>query len=137
MLLAFGLLFFVYQIYALDFFLCSVAVIIGCLCASVINNAGFGGMNVLVNCMAVLVTLAVSFVCAALVYKFTKERKITVLGKVLKRPSRMNHLAVYVGCLAAVLTVFAALIFGHLLYCIAAACAVYFVIAIIYTVKLI
>lgn len=137
MLLAFGLLFFVYQIYAIDFFLCSVAVIVGCLSASVINNAGFSGMNVLVNCVAVLVTAGVAFVCATLTYKLTKEHKVTLCGRVFKRPARMNPLAVYAGCLAAVLAVLAVLLIGHLLYCIAAVCAVYFVIAIIYTVKLI
>ena len=135
-LLSFGLLFFVYQIYAVDFFLCSVAVITGCLSASVINSAGFHGMNVPVNCIAVVLTLIASVGCAFAVYRLDKNGKFELFGKRLKKPAHMVPAAVYAGCAAAALAVFAALLFGHLLYCIAAVCVVYFIIAIIYTVKL-
>lgn len=135
-LLAFGLLFFVYQIYAVDFFLCSVAVIVGCLSASVINAAGFRGMNVLVNCIAVALTLIASVGGAWLVYQMDKNGKVQLFGKLLKKPANMIPAAVYAGCAVSVLAVLGVLLFGHLLYCVAAVCVVYFIIAIIYTVKL-
>lgn len=136
-LLAFALLFFVYEIYSVDFFLCSTAVIVGCLCASVINNAGFHGMNFAVNCIAVALTVIVAFACAAIANRLHKNGKIILLGKRVRKPANMNPIAVYVGCAAAVIVVVGTLLFGHLLYWAAAVCIVYFVFAIIYTVKLI
>ena len=135
-LFAFALLFFVYQIYPIDFFLCSVAVVVGCISASMINSAGFNGVNVLVNCFAVACTLAAAFGGSALVTLLAKHGKVTLCGVRLKKPRNMNALLVYIGCAAAVLAVFGVLVFGHLLYWAAAAIAVYFAIAIIYTVKL-
>lgn len=135
-LLAFALLFFVYEIYAADFFLCSVAVITGCLSASVINSAGFNGMNVPVNCIAVALTLIATVGCAWVVYQLDKKGKLELFGKRLKKPMHMVPAAVYAGCAVSLLAVVGVLLFGHLLYCIAAVCVVYFIIAIIYTVKL-
>ena len=118
-LFAFALLFFVYQIYPIDFFLCSVAVVVGCISA-----------------FAVACTLAAAFGGSALVALLAKHGKVTLCGVRLKKPRNMNALLVYIGCAAAVLAVFGVLVFGHLLYWAAAAIAVYFAIAIIYTVKL-
>lgn len=135
-LLALGLLFFVYQIYAVDFFLCSVAVITGCLSASVINSAGFRGMNVPANCVAVALTLIAAVGCAWLTYQLEKNGKVQLFGKQIKKPAHMIPAAVYAGCAVALLAVLGVLLFGHLLYCVAVVCVVYFIIAIIYTVKL-
>ena len=135
-LLSFALLFFVYQIYAVDFFLCTVAVVTGCLSASVVNSAGFNGMNVPVNCIAIALTLIASAGCAWLVYQMEKNGKAEIFGKCLKKPVHMVPAAVYAGCAVSLLAVLGVLIFGHLLYCVAAVCVVYFIIAIIYTVKL-
>lgn len=134
--LAFALLFFVYEIYSMDFFLCSVSVIVSCLAASMINNAGFNGMNVLVNCVAVALSVLTAFACAALTWKLVTKKKVVLFGKVLKKTARMNPTAVYVCSAASALAVLAVLLFGYLLYCIAAVCVVYFITAIIYTVKL-
>lgn len=136
-LFAFALLFFVYEIYAVDFFLCSVAMVVGCLSASVINSAGFNGMNVLVNCIAVALTLVASVGGAALVYLLHKHGKVMLCGTRLKKPRNMNLPAVFAGCAVSLVAVFGVLLFGHLLYWAAAVCVVYFIIAIIYTVKLI
>ncbi|MBQ4556327.1 MAG: hypothetical protein IJA60_01600 [Clostridia bacterium] len=135
-LIAFALLFFVYEIYAADFFLCSVAMIVSCIAAMVVNNAGFAGYNILANCIAVVVALAVSAVCAVAIYIMNRDGKLKVWGKVIRKPQGGSHILVYVGIAVAFVAVIATLILGYLLYCMAAACAVYAVIAIIYTVKL-
>ena len=135
-LLAFALLFFVYEIYAVDFFLCSLSVVVGCLCASVINSSGFRGMNAVANSIAVALTVLVAAACAAVAYQLAKKGKVQIFGKRLKKPAHMMPAAVYVGCAVAVLAVIGTLLFGNLFYFAAAVCVVYFIVAIIYTVKL-
>lgn len=136
-LIAFAVLFFVYEIYAADFFLCSVAVFVCCIAASVINSAGFRGYNILANCVAVAIAVLVSAVCAGIVYKLDKDGKVKLLVKTVRKPFGMKPALIYAGISVSLLSVVATLIFGYLLYFIAAVCVVYFIIAIIYTVKLI
>lgn len=135
-LLAITLLFFVYQIYAVDFFLCSVAVVTGCLAASVVSSAGFGTWKVLVTILAVLLSAAASAACMYIVARLDREGKIVLCGKKLKRPMRMVPAAVYTASAVAFAGVLVSLCFGYLLYCIAAIAVVYLIVAIIYTVKL-
>ncbi len=135
-LIAFAVLFFVYEIYTVDFFVCSVAVVVSCIAASVINSAGFRGYNTLVNFIAAAISLLACAACSTVVYKLGKDRRIKFFGKTIKAPHGMKSALIYACIAVALLSVIGTLVFGHLLYFVAAACVIYFVTAIIYTVKL-
>ena len=126
-----------YEIYPADFFLCSASVFVSCIAASVINSAGFRGYNILANCVAVAIAVLVSAVCIGIVYTLDKKGKVKLLRKTIRKPFGMKPALIYVSVAVALLAVLTTLVFGYLLYCIAVACVVYFIIAIIYTVKLI
>ena len=135
-LLAFCMLFFVYQIYAVDFYLCSVAAVVGCLAASVVSSAGFGAWKILVSIAAVLLSALASAACVYVVARLEKERKFELFGQKIVRPIHTVPAATYAVAAVSFAAVLAALCFGYLLYCIAAIAVVYVVVAILYTVKL-
>ncbi len=136
-MLAFALLFFVYQIFSVDFFACSLSAVVACISAALINGAGVTvGMKPFVAVLAVLASALASAGGGYFVYKLYSQKRITVLGRRYRRPQRCVPAAVYTVMGVSFVTVLASLIFGYLLYCIAAIAIVYVVAAIIYTVKL-
>ncbi len=136
-LLGFALLFFVYEIFSLDFFACSVAAVVACIAAALINSAGVTApMAPVVYTLCVLASALASFGGAYFVYRLFTDKRITVFGKKIKKPLHCVPAAVYTVFAVSFATVIASLIFGYLLYCIALIAVVYFVAAIIYTVKL-
>lgn len=137
-LLAYALLFFVYEIFSIDFFACSVAAVTSCVAAALATSAGVpAGMVVIVNIIAVLVSAAACFGGIYFVTRLVKDRRLEIFGRKFRKPQ--NCVPAAVNSVMAVS--FAALIFsivsGYLLYAIAAVAVVYIVAAIIYTVKLI
>ena len=106
--LAAALLFFVYEIYAVDFFLFSVVTVVGAIAASLVGSAAFRGQETLVTVAALAAVL--------------------IAG--------MKALNAYIGCGAALLAVLGVICFGHALWFIAALAVVYLIFGIIYTVKL-
>lgn len=135
-LLAFALLFFVYQIYAVDFFLCSVSVVVGCIAAAVVGSAGFANLYLLAAIPAVFAAIVAAAACIYVTFTLDRYGKMVILGKKIRRPIRMVPTAIYVAAAAALLGVLVSALVGYLLYCIAAVIAVYLVVAIIYTVRL-
>jgi len=136
-LLAFALLFFVYQIFSIDFFACSVAAVTSCVAAALATSAGVpSGFTVLVNIVAVLAGAAACFGGIYFVNRLVKYRRLEICGRKFRKPQ--NCVPAAVNSVMAVS--FAALIFavatGYLLYAIAVIAVVYIVAAIIYTVKL-
>lgn len=134
-LLALTLLFFVYQVYGVDFYLCSVAVVACCL-AAVTAHSDFGAWQIPAVVFAVLIAAAAAFLAIYVTVRLARDGKLTLLGRKLRRPMRTVPAAVCVATAVAVLGLAAALLVGHLLYCIAVIAVVYLVVAIIYTVKL-
>ncbi len=135
-LLALTLLFFVYQVYGVDFYLASVAVVACCLAATVLRGADFGMWQIPVSILAVLIALAASAFAIYVTSALFARGKLTVGGKKLKRPTHMVPTAIYATVAVSVVALAAAALIGHLLYCIAVAAVVYLIVAIIYTVKL-
>lgn len=132
--IALSVLFFVYHIYPVDFFISSVAIISGCIAATVMNNHGVTLFKDLVILALYGVIIAI---CIAAFAKLAKDGRIKFGKKTVKRPHGMIDAAVAVSVAASLLAVLGALVLGgYLMYFIATACIVYFVIAIIYTVKL-
>ena len=132
--IALAVLFFVYQIYPVDFFISSVAVISGCIAATVMNNHGVTLFKDLVILAVYGVIIAI---CIGAFVKLVKDGKIRFGKKTVKRPHGMINAAVIVSFAVSLLAVLGALVLGgYLMYFVASACVVYFVIAIIYTVKL-
>lgn len=135
-LIAFAVVFFVYEIYAFDFFLCTLSTVVGCVSAAAVS-AGFGEMyKSAVNITAIAISAVVSVLCFVLVYRLNANGKLKFGKSVVKKPSGGTHPLIYVGIVASLLVAAFAVFFGHLLYCIAAVCVIYFINAIIYTVKL-
>lgn len=130
-LIAFSVVFFVYEIYPVDFFICTASVFSGCITAILL-----GRISVFVDVIAVMFHFAVVAACLFVTAKLVKKGSIKIGRKKIKKPYGMIPLAVY-GCIAiSLIALLGTLFFGHLLYFAAAACVVYFVVAIIYTVKL-
>ena len=111
--LAAALLFFVYEIYAVDFFLFSVVTVAAL--------------------AAVLFAIAV---VSRIGGKLEKNGTAPFVGKKIVAPAGMRALNAYIGCGAALLAVLGVVCFGHALWFIAALAVVYLVFGIIYTVKL-
>ncbi len=132
-LIAFAVLFFVYEIYPVDFFICTAAVFSGCITAAVVNSPSF---TLIKDIAALLVYAAIMALCIAATYSLTKNGKIKLGKKKIKKPQGMLPLAVYACAAVSLLAALGVLFFGYLLYFVAAACVVYFIVAIIYTVKL-
>ena len=116
--LATALLFFVYEIYAVDFFLFSVVTVVGAIAASLAT---------------VLIAIAV---VSRIAGKLEKNGTAPFVGKKIIAPAGMRALNAYIGCGAALLAVLGVVCFGHALWFIAALAVVYLVFGIIYTVKL-
>lgn len=133
-LIALAVLFFVYEIYPIDFFICTAAVFAGCITAVAVNSHAF---TLVKDCIAVVIYAAIVAACLYTAVCLVKNGKVKLGKKVVKKPRGMLPAAVVVSIAASVLGVLGVLLFGgYLMYFIAAACVVYFVIAIIYTVKL-
>ncbi len=133
--IALAVLFFVYQIYPVDFFICSVSVISGCIAATVMNNHGATLFKDLVVFAIYGVVMAL---CIGAFAKLFTNGKIKVGKNTVKKPHGMMNAAVIISFVVSLMAVLGVIALGgYLMYLIAAACAVYFVIAIIYTVKLI
>ena len=133
-LIALSVLFFVYEIYPVDFFISSVAVISGCLAATVATAQNATAFK---KAVVLIVYAFVMAVCVCAFAKLFKNGKLKIGTRTVKKPHGMLTAAVCI-CLAVSLVCFigALLLSGYFLYCMAAACIVYFIIAIIYTVKL-
>lgn len=137
-LIAFALLFFVYQIYSADFFVTSVAAVAGAVASAIIHGAlsgSFANKGVFVASAAAAFAAVVLAFAAWFVFTLQKAGKVAFLGTSVKKTSRMVPAALYAVLAVAVLAV-AASFFVSLLYCVAAVAVAYLVVAIIYTVKL-
>lgn len=134
--LAAALLFFVYEIYAVDFFLFSVVTVVGAIAASLVGSAAFRGRETLVTVAALAAVLiaiaAVSYIAGSL----EKNGTAPFVGRKIIAPAGMKALNAYIGCGAALLAVLGVICFGHALWFIAALAVVYLIFGIIYTVKL-
>ena len=132
-LIAFAIIFFVYEIYPVDFFISTVAVFGGCIAAAIIDRPT---VTLAKDCIILVLFLALLVVCAMAAYTLISKGKIKLGKKTVKRPRGMLPAAVFT-CLAVALAVVLSVLFvGYLLYFVVAACIVYFIFAIIYTVKL-
>ncbi|MBQ8836882.1 MAG: hypothetical protein IJ002_05185 [Clostridia bacterium] len=133
-LIAFAVIFFVYEIYPVDFFFSTALIFAGCITAAAVNSHAF----TLVKDIIAVVVFAV--VAAAIVYAtvcLVKNGKLKLGKKVIKKPYGMLPAAVIASAVAAAVSVLGVLFLGgYLMYFIAVAGIVYFVLAIIYTVKL-
>lgn len=135
-LLAASLLFFVYEIYAVDFFLYTVVSVVGGMAASLVGAAAFRGHELLVSALALAATLVAVAVVSYLAGCLEKNGTAPWVGGKLIAPAGMKALNAYIGCGVALLAVLGAVCFGHVLWFAAALAAVYLVFAIVYTVKL-
>lgn len=136
-LIAFAVIFFVYEIYAFDFFLCTASMVVSCVCAAAVNYAGFGAnARLFVTIAAIAVAVALCAVCETIVYKLNANGKLRIGKEVVKKPAGGTHPLVYVSIAAAALATVAIAFLGFTLYFIGAVCAIYFIVAIIYTIKL-
>lgn len=137
-LLAFTVLFFIFEIYSIDFFAASVSAVASCLMAAIATSAGVAPtMRVIAY---VVCSLVLALICgggAYFVYRLYTERRIEICGRKFRKPQHVSPAAVYAVFAVSVLAFAASLVFGYLLYCIAAVAVVFFVAALIYTVKLI
>ena len=69
-------------------------------------------------------------------FRLRRDKKLKIGGhKILLAPDA-RPAVVYAGSAAALLAVLGAVLFGHILYFAAALCAIYLLVAIFYTVKL-
>lgn len=132
-LIAFAVMFFVYEIYPVDFFISTAAVFSGCIAAAIIDRPT---ITLIKDCFILVVFLALIAVCTVAAYTLLRKGKIKIGKKTVKRPRGMLPVAVFICIAAALVAVLGVLFFGYLLYFVAAACIVYFIFAIIYTVKL-
>ena len=130
-LIAFSVVFFVYEIYPVDFFICTASVVFGCIAAAMI-----GRISIFVDIIFVLAHLLVVAACALVTVKLTKNGSVKIGRKKIKKPYGMIPLAICASVAVSLVALLGVLFFGHLLYFAAVACAVYFIVAIIYTVKL-
>ena len=136
-LLGFALLFFVYEIFSVDFFASSVAAVVACIAATIINSSGVSlAAAPFVKVLCVLASAVCSIGGAYFVYRLVTDKRINIFGRKIRKPLHCVPAAVYTVFAVSLATVIASLIFGYLLYCIAVIAVVYFVATIIYTVKL-
>lgn len=134
--LAAALLFFVYEIYAVDFFLFSVVTVVGAIAASLVGSSAFRGHEMLVTVAALAAVLIAIAVVSYIAGNLEKNGTAPFVGKRIIAPAGMRALNAYIGCGAALLAVLGVVCFGHALWFIAALAVVYLVFGIIYTVKL-
>ena len=97
------------------------------------DNANFG---VFKDILVFAVFAFIISICAFVALKLAKDGKVKIFKKKIKKPHGMLAAAMAVCIAASVLTVLGVLFFGYLLYFAAAAAVVYFIVAIIYTVRL-
>ena len=137
-MLALALLFFVYEIFSVDFFACSIAAVVSCIAAALINSAGVAGTFAVIAVKA-LAVIASAVACGGGIYlvnKLVKFRKIELFGKKIVRPVAMVPAAVITVMAVSFAAVIFSLVFGYLLYAVAAIAVCYIAAAIVYTVKL-
>ena len=137
-LIAFALLFFVYQIFSADFFMTSVAAVASAVAAAIIHGAlagSFADKGVFMASAAAAFAAVIIAFAAWFVFGLQKVGSMNLLGVTVKKSSRMVPLALYAVLAVSVAAVVASF-FVSLLYCIAAVAVAYLVVAIIYTVKL-
>lgn len=135
-LLAATLLFFVYEIYAVDFFLFTVVTVVGALAASLVNSPAFRGHELLVTVLSLAAVLLAIGVVSYIAGSLEKNGTAPFVGKHIVAPAGMRALNAYIGCGAALLAVLGVICFGHALYFIVALAVIYLIFGIIYTVKL-
>lgn len=138
-LIAVALLFFVYQIYSVDFFLCSTAAVAGAVSAAVIRGAmtgSFGSSKIFVAAAAATFAAAMLIFAFGLILRLDREGKIKLGGETLKKPAHMLPVALYAVLAVSLVAVVASFFVPGLLYCIAAIAVAYLIVAIIYTVKM-
>ena len=137
-LLAFALLFFVYEVYSIDFFACSVSAVVASISAALVTSAGVApSMRILTDVLVTVVCAAVTLGGAYFVNRLYTERRITFLGAKYRKPQQVSPAAIYAVFAVSILAFVTALVFGYLLYCIAAVSVAFLIAALIYTVKLI
>lgn len=132
-LIAIAVLFFVFEIYPVDCFISTAAVFSGIISVMLIDNVHFGIFK------DILVLAAYAVIIAACIYallSLVKNGKVKLGKKKIKKPRGMLAVAVAVCIVMSLLTVLGVLFFGNLIYFAAAASVVYFIVAIIYTVRL-
>lgn len=134
--LATALLFFVYEIYAVDFFLFSVVTVVGAIAASLVGSSAFRGHETPVTVAALAAVLIAIAVVSRIAGNLEKNGTAPFVGKKIIAPAGMCALNAYIGCGAALLAVLGVVCFGHALWFIAALAVVYLIFGIIYTVKL-
>lgn len=135
-LFAAALLFFVYEIYPFDFFLFSVATEFGAVMIPLIGNPALGSKTTLADVVILLATAALGALTTWLAYALQNKGSLR-FGKVrIRKPQGMAAFPVLVGATVALLGVLGTVLFGYALYFAFAVCAVYLLVAIIYTVKL-
>lgn len=132
-LIAFAIMFFVYEIYPVDFFISTAAVFGGCIAAAIIDRPA---VTLVKDCIILVLFLALIAVCAMAAYTLMSKGKIKIGKKTFKKPRGMLPAAVFTCLAVALAAVLGVLFVGYLLYFVVAACIVYFIFAIIYTVKL-
>lgn len=134
--LAAALLFFVYEIYAVDFFLFSVVTVVGAIAASLIGSPAFRGHETAVTVAAVVGVLIAIATVSYVAGNLEKNGIAPFVGRKIIAPAGMKALNAYIGCGAALLAVLGVICFGHALWFIAALAVIYLIFGIIYTVKL-
>ncbi|MBR5538311.1 MAG: hypothetical protein IKU61_00280, partial [Clostridia bacterium] len=136
-LIALAMLFFVYEIFSIDFVVCSVAAVFSCIAAALATSAGVpAGMVIPVAILAVLIGGAVCFGGIWFVTRLVKERKIEIFGRKFRKPISCVPAAVNTVMAVSFAALLFAIITGYLLYAVALIAVTYIVAAIIYTVKL-
>ena len=136
-MLALALLFFVYEIFSIDFFACSVAAVSSCIFAALATSAGVpAGMTVAVDIIAVLVSAVTCFGGIYFVNRLVKDRRLEIFGRKFRKPQNCVPAAVNTVMAVSFAALIFALVSGYLLYAIAVIAVAYIVAAIIYTVKL-
>ncbi|MBQ4150833.1 MAG: hypothetical protein IJC81_03405 [Clostridia bacterium] len=132
--IALTVLFFVYEIYPVDFFICSASVISGCIAAAIVSSQG---VNLFKDIVVLIVYGALMAILIGTFAKLMKGGKVKFGARVIKKPFGMLPLAVCISFAVSLIAVIGVLAAGgYLLYFAGAACVVYFVTAIIYTVKM-
>ena len=132
-LIAFAVLFFVYEVYSVDCFICTATVFSGIISAMLIDNANFG---IFKDILVLAVFAVILYACIYVTVKLVKNGKVKLGKKKIKKPQGMLTAAVAACIAMSVITVLGVLFLGNLLYFAAAAGVLYFIVAIIYTVRL-
>ena len=131
------LLFFVYEVYPLDFFLFSIIISVGGMAASLAGSPAFGIARIrYVNIALAVIVLLSAAICSLIMFRLKRDKKIVIAGhKILLAPDA-RPIVVYAAGVAALLAVSGAILFGYILYFVAALCAICLLVAIYSTVKL-